>query len=159
MNWTDFFMYEPETGRLLWKVKRPGPKTFIGMVAGSVKTDGRYRSVCLNGKRNYVHRIVWEMHFGQIPSGMCIDHIDGNGLNNKLQNLRVATLSENQRNRSQSKVSKTGIQGVFHHRGGFSVSCAGKYVTYKKDFFEACCARKSAERVYGYHENNGRKAP
>lgn len=150
MNWSEFLEYEPETGRLLWKVSRGGPIGKPGLEAGSVKHCGRYRSFVLNHKRYYTHRVVWEMVNGPIPEGMCVDHIDGNGLNNKLANLRVTTLSGNQRNRRVGKNNRFGILGVVEHRGGFTVNCASKYVAWTKDFFEACCIRKSAELRTGY---------
>jgi len=156
MNWADFFEYEISTGRLMWKVKRH--KVRIGEEAGSIKHDGRYRTVVLMQKRYYVHRIIWELANGRIPHGMCIDHIDGNGLNNKLENLRVTSLSGNQRNRRLTRNCKTGISGVFHHKGGFMVYCAAQYITYSKDFFEACCSRKSAELKHGYLSSHGRRS-
>ncbi len=158
-DWNAYLIYNQDTGVLTWKVKRPGPKTAIGMEVGSVKHDGRYRSFVLNHKRYYTHRVAWEMVNGPIPDGLCIDHIDGNGLNNQLSNLRVTTLSLNQRNRCIPKNSRTGVIGVVHHtRGGFSVYCVGKYVGYFKSFDDAVSARKNAEKLNQYHENNGRKS-
>lgn len=156
MNWSEFLEYEPETGRLLWKVYRGGRSGQPGEEAGTVKSCGRYRSFVLNHKRYYTHRVVWELVNGPIPEGMCIDHIDGNGLNNRIENLRVTSLSLNQRNRKMVKTNRTGIHGVHPLKGGYSVQCASKYITFTTDFFEACCARKSAEARMGFHVNHGR---
>ena len=155
---SDFFTYEKETGRLIWKAKRPGPGCVVGNEAGNVKSDGRYRTVKFFGKRLATHRIIWELVYGEISEGLCIDHIDGNGLNNKIENLRATTLSGNQKNRALSKNNSTGINGVYKRGDGYQVRCAANYITFTKDFFLACCARKSAENLYGYHENNGRRA-
>lgn len=150
--------YEPTVGVLTWKAGKQGRGCIEGREAGSIKADGRYRTIFLEGKRYYAHRIAWEITFGPIPKGLCIDHIDGNGLNNRVENLRVTTLSSNQRNRKLVRSTKTGIHGVHPLKGGFSVECAGEYIKFTKDFFEACCARKSAERRMGFHINHGRSS-
>ncbi len=158
MNWSEFLEYEPESGRLIWKVYRGGRGGQPGEEAGSVTHCGRYRSLVLNRKRYYTHRVVWEIVIGPIPDGMCIDHIDGNGLNNRIDNLRVTTLSVNQRNRKMVKTNRTGIQGVHPFKNGYMVQCASKYIKFTNDFFEACCARKAAEARMGFHANHGRAA-
>jgi len=47
------------------------------------------------GRLQYIHRIVWETFKGEIPSGMEIDHIDGNPLNNNIDNLQVLSRRNN----------------------------------------------------------------
>lgn len=61
-------------------------------------------------------------------------------------------------NRRLNKKGRFGLDGLVSHRGGYSVYCAGKYIKWTKDFFDACCIRKSEERRNGYHINNGRAA-
>lgn len=156
MQTHDMFLFDNTTGKLLWKDTRPARGCISGKEAGSVKSDGRYRTVYVLGKRLYVHRIVWEMHYGEIPKNMCIDHIDGNGLNNAITNLRLTTRSGNQRNKKLQSSNKSGIPGVIITKSCFVVTCSSKYIIHTKDFFEACCARKSAELLHGYHENHGR---
>ncbi|HEX8610202.1 MAG TPA: HNH endonuclease signature motif containing protein [Telluria sp.] len=153
-DWNAFLRYDEITGVLSWKVKRPGPKTAVGQEVGSVKHDGRYRSFVLFHKRHYTHRVIWEMVNGAIPDGMCIDHLDGDGLNNRLANLRITTLSGNQRNRRIAKNNRTGVAGVTNHKNGYSVSCASLYVGHFKTFDAAVAARKEAEVKHGYLENN-----
>lgn len=67
-----------------------------------------------NGKSKHflAHRLVWEATHGKIPKGMCIDHIDGNGLNNSLDNLRILTYSQNAMNKGINKNNKSGYKGV-----------------------------------------------
>lgn len=155
-KYADVFAYEPETGRLTWKMSRPGRGCIAGREAGGNAHHG-YRAVMLNGRKLYVHRIAWELIHGAIPEGMCIDHVDGDRSNNRLSNLRLATLSMNQRNAKFPRNNKTGIIGVYPKSNGFVVRCASRELGYFGDFFEACCARKSAELRNGYHENHGRK--
>lgn len=64
--------------------------------------SGKYLRVTLskNGEKNResVHRLVYESFCGEIPEGMEVDHIDGNKLNNKVENLRCVTHKENVNN-------------------------------------------------------------
>jgi hypothetical protein len=43
--------------------------------------------------RQYVHRLVWESHFGPIPPGYIIHHIDGNPTNNDIGNLQACEVA------------------------------------------------------------------
>lgn len=152
----DIFVYDETLGRLLWKEGKSGRGCVAGREAGTKAHHG-YRAVMVDGKKYYAHRIVWEMHYGKIPDGLCIDHIDGNCSNNRIDNLRCTSLSQNQRNSKIPKNNHLGIMGVYHRARGFAVQCAGKYIGFYSDFFQACCARKSAEINKGFHENHGRK--
>lgn len=156
MNFSDFLAYE--NGALYWKTKRHGRGCVVGNVAGTINRTGR-RVIEICGTKYLASRIVWAMHNTiEIPRGMCIDHIDGNKLNDNIENLRMVTLSTNQRNSKIPKNNKTGIMGVYQNKYGFVVSCAGKHIGSFKNFFDACCARKSAETMMSFHENHGRKA-
>lgn len=155
MNPNDYFTYDDDIGALRWRVKRNSPGCVVGEIAGTINSSGR-RVVELGGKKQLASRVIWEMLRGSIPPGMCIDHIDGNKLNDRIENLRVATLSENQRNRRLQKNCSMRIHGIYSRRHGFVVHCAGEYLGTAHDFFDACCMRKSAELRMGFHQNHGR---
>lgn len=61
------------------------------------------------GKRKYIlmHRVI-----AGTPDTAETDHIDGNGLNNRRFNLRLANRSENQRNQRLSAANTSGVKGV-----------------------------------------------
>jgi HNH endonuclease len=64
-----------------------------------------------NKKRFSMHNTIMNP-----DSGLEVDHIDGNGLNNQKSNLRVCTHSENSKNRLINKNNKTGYKGVTWHK-------------------------------------------
>jgi hypothetical protein len=68
------------------------------------KTNPLYpRQIFKFGKPHLLHRMIFIYHNGEIPSGRLIDHADGNPLNNRITNLRLATYSENSWNRKANK--------------------------------------------------------
>lgn len=112
INYNEIFEYR--SGRLFWRI-RPSARINIGDEAGSIRTNyngKRYRQVGVNGRVLSMHRIIYEMHFGPIPIGMQIDHKDGDGLNNLIENIRLATSSENNRNHKIHRNNTSGLKGV-----------------------------------------------
>jgi len=61
-------------------------------------------------KKFQLHRLVYEAHYGTIPKGLLIDHIDNNTLKNNINNLRLATYSENNCNVKVKKKIKLDIK-------------------------------------------------
>ena len=91
-----------------------------GKKAGHKSSDGKYLKITIGKSDFYAQRIIWTWHFGQIPPGMEMDHIDGNGLNNCIENLRLATVSQNMSNRGVWKTKKSGLpKGVTIENGKF----------------------------------------
>jgi len=74
------------------------------------RASGYYRNSCV--RPHSLHRQVWIYHNGAIPAGMTIDHIDRDKNNNQINNLRLATYSENNKNVS----TETTIKRVEHIR-------------------------------------------
>ena len=79
--------------------------------------DYRYLSVC--GKNRPFHQVIWEQVNGPVPEGFEIDHKDGDGLNNKIDNLRLVTHSQNMQNqhRPRSNNVTSGVKGVHWDKG------------------------------------------
>lgn len=107
-----YFVYDPESGLLYWKqVTSQKQRRLLGVAVGSQIADSRWQ-VKLFGLRYYYHRVIWTMYNGQIPDGMYVDHVDCDPSNNRLENLRLATSSQNQHNRSKNRRSASGFKGV-----------------------------------------------
>lgn len=120
----------------------------------------KYICISIDQRTYKSHRLAWLYFHGRMPAGD-IDHIDGNGSNNAISNLRDVTASENSHNRPLAKSNKTGIMGVKRKDGAWYSFISHQrneiYLGRHKSLFDACCARKSAELKYGFHENHGRK--
>lgn len=100
---------EYNDGNLLWKkVPKRTSSTKVNSIAGCF--DGRYIQIRFFGKKYRVHRLIFLYHNGYLPEN--IDHIDGNPLNNKIENLRAATKSQNNCNRKISQNNTSGIKGI-----------------------------------------------
>lgn len=107
-----FWYTEDSCSFLKWKIS-PSEKANVkeNDDAGWL-TSHNYWSVQLLGKSFRVHRVIYEMHFGEIPEGYSIDHLNGNRQENKISNLRLVTHKENNRNQQMYKNNKTGFTGV-----------------------------------------------
>lgn len=86
--------YEPSTGLFVWRVQRNGAAN-IGDTAGRVESKG-YRQIGIDGVRYMAHRLVWLLHHGAFPDkGMVIDHVNGDKLDNRIENLRRVSFKHN----------------------------------------------------------------
>jgi hypothetical protein len=81
-----------------------------GKIAGSVNKRG-YRVICVDYKIYKAHRLVFLYHYGYLPKQ--IDHVDKNPANNRIENLRAATNSQNCMNRGMLRNNTSGRKGVF----------------------------------------------
>lgn len=135
MIWSDWFYYdETSVSYLRWKVDRYACGLLLvsaNDVAGTIGGQCYYR-VQLQNKIYTVHRIIWEMFYGEIPEGFEIDHKDLDETNNKFGNLRLVSKQANCRNRSLRSDSTTGVNSVnrrlqTHPSGNTYASWLGRY--------------------------------
>lgn len=107
------FQYDASTGNLYWRKSPGNNSTKVGGIAGSVfyTKTGVYMRVTIRKKRVLAHRLVWFYVHGAWPED-CVDHRDGNGLNNRIDNLRLATKQQNCHHRKPIP-SASGFRGVY----------------------------------------------
>jgi hypothetical protein len=117
--------YSPEYGIFRWKSdRRAGRDGRIlickaGEIAGTKSRDSNtpYIDIGIDYKRFLGHRLAWLYVYGE-PVPSTLDHIDRNGLNNSICNLRPCTISQNGINTKIYKSNKSGVRGV-----SWSINC------------------------------------
>lgn len=100
-----WFNYDAETGVFRWKRRpaRGGMSCKVGDVAGSVHTapNGvKRRMLWLKGQRMYAARAAYVFVHGEIGPAL-VDHIDGDAMNDRIENLRLASAVQNAWNKAQ----------------------------------------------------------
>lgn len=157
-------LFEYKDGNLYWKVSAGGPKNGPGTckpgdIAGTTHPSG-YKSVRINNVMIKQHRVIFMMFFNRVPK--FIDHIDGDPSNNRIENLREASASENVWNTKKGASNNSGIKGVCWHkrRNKWMASCAIhkriRHVGYFDDVAEAAKAVVAfRQRWHGEFANHG----
>lgn len=105
--------YNPETGVFTRRIT-VGIRARAGDVAGGVGRDG-YLKICVDRCVMLGHRIAWAMTHGEWPSRF-LDHKNGNPSDNRISNLRQATVVENGHNRRLGRNNTSGFMGVSWNR-------------------------------------------
>jgi hypothetical protein len=101
--------YNPITGIFTRKICKPRSSVPAGNSTGSLAKG--YILLKLDGKSYRAHRLAWLYMTGEYPQ-LSIDHIDGATSNNKWDNLRLATNSQNQCNKGLTISNTSGIKGL-----------------------------------------------
>ena len=104
-----FFYDENSPSYLSWKEIKAGNYRKSGY-AGALDTRKGYWGVSVNKRRIAAHRVVWVLHYGGIPDGLVVNHIDNNPSNNNINNLELVTQAVNARRAVHHRdLSSTGI--------------------------------------------------
>lgn len=102
-----------------------------------------------------LHRLVWIYHNGDIPQELNVDHRDHTPWHNRIQNLRLATVAQNQQNRFSKRAGAAGKTiGVIPRGKGFAafVSLNGKPIylgTWSVEAAAIEARRVVASKIYG----------
>lgn len=133
MDFKDILYYDETSPTFLrwtkdkWIGKYKNVKKYsVGDVAGCFQKDkngnDEYAIVTINRKAYKAHRIIWQLLKTDLPDDAYIDHLDGNGCNNRIDNLEVKTSSGNSRNKKKSTRNSSGVVGVVLNRNGNHLS-------------------------------------
>lgn len=140
---------------------------FKGKEFGHNSCGYRYGSLPFDGKsrRLTYHTAKWVLLYNEYPNGM-IDHIDGNGFNNNMENLRDVTVSTNNKNARKRKDNTSGVNGVYFDKSkgkwraqGYTTE-HGKVINHSLGYFSCIeAARESRlqwESGRGFTNRHGR---
>lgn len=152
--------YDPRTGRFLWTKNASFEKQ--GRIAGDVV--GGYRRIAIYGATYSAHRLAWLYIHGVMP--IMLDHINGDRDDNRIENLRPATHSQNAANARKGEHNTSGAKGVTKLRNGRYTALVTKdgkdYPLGQFDTFEHAKAAyiKCARHLFGEFAHDGeRPAP
>ena len=165
------FLCDPARGLLFWRERPRGHfkderswKTWntsnAGREAFTYCFNNGYKQGRLFDIGITAHRIIWAMTTGSWAKE--IDYINGNRTDNRIQNLRSVTRTENCHNHSLSRRNKTGVTGVSFcaftgmWRASITYKRCAKNLGRFDSFADAVSARKCAEEQLGFHPNHGR---
>jgi hypothetical protein len=114
IDFRDWLSYDPATGIFRW-LKTSG-KGYAGAVAGTPHPKG-YLQIAVRGERVLAHRLAWWFCYGEWPETQ-IDHKNADKTDNRIDNLREATNTQNHANRGAQRNSTSGIKGVYWWKPG-----------------------------------------
>jgi len=165
------FDYNPDTGSLTWS-ERPRShfsskseynryySRFYGREVGRVTSQG-YRELRLNGKHYGCHRIVYKLYYGKDPE-LHLDHINGDTLDNRIENIRQCTSTQNNHNHRISIKNRSGYKGVSVLKDGrykVSIRIGNEerlHLGYYRNVEDAARAyRDAADKYHGEFKNYG----
>jgi hypothetical protein len=107
----EYLNYNPDTGIFVWKKCYNKKLNKIGTIAGGINNKG-YHRIQINNKSYSSHRLAYIYINGEIPNKLCIDHINGIKTDNRICNLRLATVKQNAFNVKKRINNKSGHKGV-----------------------------------------------
>jgi len=154
------FFYDCSTGSIKWRSSKRG--VAAGTEFGSIKPCSK--TTYMVGKvfkiRIFAHHLAWVLHYGEWPKHQ-IDHINHDGLDNRIENLRDVPQSVNNRNASLRKDSTSGHVGVSWDSSQgkwvaqININRRRVYLGSFSNITEAIDARQKANIENGYHKNHG----
>ena len=148
--------YDPVTGWFIWKISKRGRKN--GRI-GCVCPSG-YRQVSVNKAKYLEHRLAWFYMTGEWPH--MIDHINRNRADNRWNNLRLASNSQNIANSRVYKTNTSGYRGVIFeknrqkYRASIMINGKRNYLGRFDDLDEAYIEYvKASQKHFGEFANVG----
>jgi hypothetical protein len=138
--------YDPETGKFFWIHARGNLKA--GAPAGASDKQG-YRVIGVNGKYHKAHRLAFLYMTGKFPPDM-VDHINRDTGDNRWENLREVTRSQNCQNKEAKGIHRMKRNGKW--MAYIKLNGKLKHLGYFHTKDEAKSVRLAAEKQYFTHK-------
>lgn len=151
--------YDPKSGILTWRARTPcmfsdGAKSRewqcsawnakrAGSPALNCKNDSGYFRGNICGRQVRAHHVAWAIYYGEWPNDQ-IDHINGDRSDNRIDNLRIGSQSQNMANAAR-RSRKTRFRGIFPNGSGWSAKVC---VNYKQIYGGTFSTEEEAARRY-----------
>lgn len=157
----ELYHYDLETGIF---INKTGPRCGrpVHRKTPSIGSYVRIRIAVSPGKyeRFRAHRLAWQYVYGDIPSGIEVDHINRDPSDNRICNLRLATHAQNTMNQTVHSNNRIGMKGVSMQKGRYraQIDIAGKTISLgtfdtPEQAHKAYCA--AAKRSFGAYASDG----
>jgi len=154
--------FNPDTGEIRWKINK-SCRVKAGAIAGNIwthiKFGKQYYRIRIDGILYQAHRLARFYYYGDQP--IEVDHANGNGLDNRKENLRASDRDHNSKNHKKRKDNTSGVIGVrYDKRDKLWCAYYGGHEFWKKhgtrkyfeNYFEAVAQRKMWEDQFGMTE-------
>lgn len=154
--------YNHETGVFTW-VNPSANRLSVGDVAGCITTfphnNKSYHHIRIDRILYRSHRLAWIYMYGDIDKTLQIDHINNDGTDNRIKNLRLVAASDNAKNKRRYNNNKSGHTGVYKigSRWRATIGCDGKriHIGMYDTIEQAIKAREDRKRDLGFMRGHG----
>jgi len=149
-----------EEGKLWWRRQGTKNNRRMNKPVGSLSTSGYLDLMLNNIEHHSAHTIAFVLYYGRFPApGKVIDHINGNKIDNRKDNLREVSNADNVRNRKKLNCrNRSGVTGVYWtpslNKWIVKLRFNGKNIHggYYANFEDAVATRRTLELKYGVAE-------
>lgn len=168
------FSYDSASGLLRWEARpeshfsspshyKSWNRRMAGAVAGTRRNGAGkvYIQIGISGRFFPAHRLIWLIQYGSFDEALEIDHINGDGTDNRLNNLRLVSHQENQKNLTRRDNSLSGVSGVTWDKSKGKWLVRGHVSGRQRNLGrfshleDAVAERRRHEKDNGYHELHG----
>jgi hypothetical protein len=156
--------YCPESGQFFWKYRQlHWFKSDRSFHSWNARWPGRPALACtdthghlhgkLLGRLHSAHRTAVLWMTGTRPA--VVDHENRNRADNRWTNLCPSSTEANARNRSLSRLNRSGQTGVYRSGTAWAAKIQSEYLGSFSDFDEACAERRIEQIERGFSETHG----